>query len=83
MAFAAKQLYQRCADAARRSPEAEVELLGPAPAPLTRLKGRTRWQILVKAPAPAGVSWLGEVARGAPLPPGVQLGLDVDPLGMM
>ena len=31
----------------------DVRLLGPAPAPLHRLKGRFRWQILLKSPSPA------------------------------
>ncbi|RMG10763.1 MAG: primosomal protein N' [Deltaproteobacteria bacterium] len=69
--------------AALAHPEAALEVLGPAPAPLSRLRGRTRWQVLVKAPAPRVIAWAAEVAEGVPLPTGVTRILDVDPVGML
>jgi primosomal protein N' (replication factor Y) len=33
----------------RRVTNARVEILGPAPAPLAKVRGRFRWQILLKA----------------------------------
>jgi primosomal protein N' (replication factor Y) len=59
-----------------------VLLLGPAPAPLWRLKGRHRWQLLLKGPKGPGVR---ETARALVscadkvLPRGVRLDVDVDP----
>lgn len=61
-------------------------LLGPAPAPLGRLRGRHRWQILIKTPSPAV---LGEIlARARPrleetVPSGVRLSIDVDPMNLL
>lgn len=60
---------------------AGVTLLGPAPAPLWRLKGRHRWQLVLKGPKGPTV---GQVARSltslaTTLPRGVRLDVDVDP----
>jgi primosomal protein N' (replication factor Y) len=50
---------------------------GPAPAPVYRLKGRYRWQILAKGPDP---STLHDWVRGtmAQLPPSAQAGIEID-----
>jgi primosomal protein N' (replication factor Y) len=59
-----------------------VTLLGPAPAPLWRLKGRHRWQLVLKGPKGPAV---GHAARaiadraGRVLSRGVRLDVDVDP----
>jgi primosomal protein N' (replication factor Y) len=80
---------QRCAllkqaDAALFGP---VEVLGPVEAPLYRLAGRFRWQILLKARA-AGilncfVSRLLSESGAAIRQHGVRLVVDVDPYAMM
>jgi primosomal protein N' (replication factor Y) len=62
-----------------------VEVLGPAPAPLARLRGRHRFQILLKARERAAVH---EVARrlldaSTALPRDLRVGVDVSPLNMM
>jgi primosomal protein N' (replication factor Y) len=50
---------------------------GPAPAPLYRLKGRYRWQILVKGPDPSTLHhWVRETI--ALLPPSGQAGIEID-----
>ncbi len=50
---------------------------GPAPAPLYRLKGRYRWQILAKGPDPSTLHhWVKETI--ALLPPSEQAGIEVD-----
>jgi primosomal protein N' (replication factor Y) len=59
-----------------------VSVLGPAPAPLWRLKGRHRWQLVLKGPKGPGAGEVARVlARRAPdvLPRGVRLDVDVDP----
>ena len=62
----------------------EVELLGPAPCLLQKLRGRSRVQILLKAarrpPLRRLLDRLAEVSR---LPAGVTLTVDIDPLDMM
>ncbi len=50
---------------------------GPAPAPVYRLKGRYRWQILAKGPDPSALhDWVKETI--ALLPPSGQAGIDID-----
>jgi primosomal protein N' (replication factor Y) len=66
---------------------AQVEVLGPAPQPLARLRGRWRWHLLLKATSAARVH---EVAAAAldwaetrQRPAGVRLQVDVDPGDVM
>ena len=75
-------------DLARSAPR----VLGPAPAPIERLRGRHRIQLLVKSPSARA---LAEVLRAVPAPPrtaaatgrgrgaGVRVILDVDPASML
>lgn len=69
---------------ARQQPGA-FELLGPAPCPLQKLRGRSRLQILLKAAErPPLRRLLGRLAGGGyRLPAGVALSVDVDPLDML
>ena len=59
---------------------ADVQILGPAPAPLALLRGRYRYRFLVNAKRSANLQavlrdWIGKVN----LAPGVRVGVDVDP----
>ena len=54
----AEALAQACAE----SGVPEVAVLGPAAAPLSRLRGRFRWHLLLKAPQP---QMIGDVLRRA------------------
>lgn len=59
----------------------QVRMAGPAPAPLERLKGKWRFQLLLRAPS-AGL--LKELLRAAlPERPGVELIVDVDPQDLL
>jgi primosomal protein N' (replication factor Y) len=61
----------------------QVEVLGPAPAPLGRLRGRYRYQFMLRAAErPPLHQALLSVAR-APSARGVRVGIDVDPLNML
>ncbi len=72
-------------DAARaiggcRPDVADVAIYGPAPAPMALLRGRYRYRLLLNARRSAQLQdiirqWLG----GISLPPGVRLGVDIDP----
>jgi primosomal protein N' (replication factor Y) (superfamily II helicase) len=60
-----------------------VEVRGPVPAPLERLRGRTRWQVWLRSADRAG---LRRVARGlatAELASSVRVALDVDPMSAL
>jgi primosomal protein N' (replication factor Y) len=64
-----------------------VQLLGPAPAPIERIKGRYRWQLIIKSSGLAEIrravstarSRLSETAKDA----GVHLIFDIDPVNML
>ena len=67
-----------------RPPDARVQVLGPAPAPLAILRGRHRRRLLVKAPRDINMQaflrlWLDR----APVPSAVRIQVDVDPYSFM
>jgi len=62
------------------------EVLGPAPAPLERLKGVYRWQVIVRGKgANARALVAGALAQSAALrlPSSVSLAVDVDPQDLL
>lgn len=62
------------------------EVLGPAPAPIERVKGVYRWQVLVRGrgwSARALVAAALEQKKALGLPSAVTLSVDVDPLDLM
>ncbi len=71
----------RSAAAALAAPAAAsgVRLLGPAPAPLERLKGAWRFHLLVKADRREAIAGAGELLAALPSPPK----LDVDPQSLL
>jgi primosomal protein N' (replication factor Y) len=62
-----------------------VRLLGPAPAPISRIKGKTRWQLLLKGPTHASLAGPLAAAEAylAELPAAVKVVIDVDPGAML
>jgi primosomal protein N' (replication factor Y) (superfamily II helicase) len=67
------------------APDRQVELVGPAPAPIERLHGRWRWHFLLRS---ASAGPLGQAARALAeqhrLPSGdVRLALDRDPVALL
>jgi primosomal protein N' (replication factor Y) len=59
-------------------------VLGPALAPLERLRGRTRWQLLLRAPTHAALRELTVALQAAATDLGpVRVVFDVDPVSMM
>jgi primosomal protein N' (replication factor Y) len=83
-AEAAHQLRRAAEEAIRRSTDA-LRLLGPAPAPISKLKGRVRWQMLFKGPTarslvPVASAIEQETAR---LKGDVRVSIDVDSLSML
>jgi primosomal protein N' (replication factor Y) len=62
----------------------EVDVLGPAPCLLQKLRGRSRVQILLKAARrPPLRRMLDTLVAGCRMPGGVSMTVDVDPLDMM
>jgi primosomal protein N' (replication factor Y) len=63
---------------------AEVRLLGPAEAPVFRLKGYFRFHFQLQSPSPAALHQLLRSVLPAMRPPtGVELTVDVDPFNML
>jgi len=59
-------------------------VLGPAPAPIRKLRNRYRWQLLLKGKHVSALRELADAAR-AFLPPSrrIRLHIDVDPYSML
>jgi primosomal protein N' (replication factor Y) len=77
---AAKQIAQHAEQLAR---EQGVEVRGPVPAPIERVRDRTRWQVWLRS---ADRQALRRVARGIAamrIGGGVRVGLDVDPMSTL
>lgn len=68
------------------SPKYGITILGPSPAPLCNLKGKTRWQIMLKAPSVKGLAeMLASLNKycDTTYVKGVQISIDVDPVSTM
>jgi primosomal protein N' (replication factor Y) len=73
------------ADAARRRSSSAIEVLGPAPAPIGRVRRNYRWHVLLKSrEEDAGLPGaVGSAIHDVRLPEGVSLGVDVDPMDLL
>ncbi len=62
----------------------QIEVLGPAPAPIEKLRNRFRWQILLKGKQSPALLELARQARAlVPRARAVRLHIDVDPYSML
>jgi primosomal protein N' (replication factor Y) len=81
----ARACAEALAHAAQPALRAGVSLLGPAPAAIERIRGRSRWHLLFKAPAPGPLFQvhraLAVVARRPP--GGATVRFDMDPHAML
>jgi primosomal protein N' (replication factor Y) len=73
-------------DIARRAPAApRIEVLGPAEAPISIIRGRYRWRLLLKAPRELDVqaylrAWLAEIPE---IKGDLRLTVDIDPYSFL
>jgi len=75
---------QRLSDEIRpRAGEAGLELLGPAPAPMTKLRGRYRWHLLLRGPHALSQPLLRDVLAEIGESPAASITVDVDPVSLM
>jgi primosomal protein N' (replication factor Y) len=64
--------------------EGEIQLLGPAEAPIAMLRGRHRFRLAIKAPRSADLQgFLRALLAAAPPRGGVRISVDVDPQNFM
>jgi len=84
---ATERVVQAVATQTKTAAEKGVEVLGPTPAPIERLRRRYRWQLLVRGRSGAAVrraARLGHAAvRRAARAAGVRILVDVDPYSML
>ena len=61
-----------------------LKIYGPIPAPISRLRGFYRWQVLCKAPAVAQMNpYIKQALLKIGRPEGVHIAVDVDPINML
>jgi primosomal protein N' (replication factor Y) len=84
----AQALASSLEEGIRRHHLDRISLVGPAPCFLSRLRGRWRWQIIVRAASPVRITLerprendLHRLLSSVPLPPGWRL--DIDPLDVL
>ncbi|MFO8057717.1 MAG: primosomal protein N' [bacterium] len=67
--------------------QGKVRILGPASAPIARIKGKSRWMLLIKADTPGTLTafceHLGRLMAKKEKPKGVTMEIDRDPVSMM
>jgi primosomal protein N' (replication factor Y) len=61
----------------------DVELRGPAKAPIERLRGRWRWMLLLMSEGPTALAQVCLHARAAKIPSRFDLTVDVDPAAVL
>jgi primosomal protein N' (replication factor Y) (superfamily II helicase) len=84
VAGAAHRLAELAIAAARRPEIAgQVEVRGPVPAPLERLRNRTRWQVWLRSADRHALRRVARSLLAAELVGAVRVGLDVDPISTM
>ncbi|HEY0193325.1 MAG TPA: primosomal protein N', partial [Kofleriaceae bacterium] len=88
VAGVAQRLAQLAESVARRpgfegADGVEVEIRGPVPAPIERLRNRTRWQIWLRSGDRPALRRVARAVAAAEVPSAVRVGLDVDPISAM
>ena len=72
------------AAALRREADPSVRVLGPAPAPILKIRNLYRFHIQLRCPTPRPLQALARtVPASIPAPHGVELAVDVDPIHML
>ncbi len=75
-------VQQAARGVAARLASSELRLLGPAPAPLSRLRGKYRWHLWLVSADRGSLRRVLVAVRGAEFP-GVRVTVDVDPLSAL
>jgi primosomal protein N' (replication factor Y) len=84
VAEAAEALARWLEDLLERTGDTSTVVLGPAPCPIDRLRGRWRWHLLLKSTDPSALGTaLRIAAANAPIPSGLRLEIDRDPESLL
>jgi primosomal protein N' (replication factor Y) (superfamily II helicase) len=77
---AAERLGARATSIVREGERADV--LGPAPAPIARVRGKHRFQLVLRAREHGPLHRMCRALAQVPLPAGVEAAFDVDPVAL-
>ena len=82
--MAAHDYLQKLGALARKMADARVRVLGPAPAPIIKIRGLYRFHLQARC-AKAGLlqSLMRDLPAKLPPPQGIELAIDVDPISML
>ncbi|MEK7483550.1 MAG: primosomal protein N', partial [Planctomycetota bacterium] len=82
--LAVQKRAENIAEAIRKLATPEIEILGPAPAPIMRIKNKFRFQLLAKSANPIALQQLQRTCRKfLQSDEQIQCAVDVDPLAML
>jgi primosomal protein N' (replication factor Y) (superfamily II helicase) len=71
-------------DAIRAEADPSVRVLGPAPAPIIKIRNLYRFHLQLRSPQPRPLQILANTVPGQhPAPHGIELAIDVDPISML
>ncbi|MBI3820871.1 MAG: primosomal protein N' [Planctomycetes bacterium] len=81
----AQEAVESAASAIRAANAPGVELLGPQPAPIRKIKGKSRWHFLIRCDPPESIEHIRDAVAQIALKSfhGIRLTVDVDPAGTM
>jgi primosomal protein N' (replication factor Y) len=75
---------QALAAACRQAADPTVRILGPAPAPILKIRHLYRFHLQLRGPGPRPLQALARTALTCiPTPPGIELAVDVDPIHLL
>ncbi|MBI5545045.1 MAG: primosomal protein N' [Deltaproteobacteria bacterium] len=81
----AARLVAKAVGQAARDSGGALRLIGPAKAPFAKLRGKVRWQLLIKGPTARSLVPAAEAVEkvAEQLPGNARASVDVDPIGLM
>ncbi len=78
------EYLQQMAEALRSAAEPGVRVLGPAPAPILKIRNLFRFHIQLRCPSPRPLQVLAHtIPSRIPAPHGIELAIDVDPIHLL
>ena len=80
---ATQMIGQRARDLARNIAGGGVDVIGPAESPLARVRGRYRWQLLLRGQEGRSLRPIVQKLLGDAAAQGLQIQVDVDPVNFM
>jgi primosomal protein N' (replication factor Y) len=80
---AVAEIGSRARELAAASPEGNIAIIGPAESPLARLRGRYRWQLLIRGTESRPLHLLVQELMAEVPRTGLAIRVDVDPVNFM